>query len=173
MKNLSSLAIESDECRSLLNKSLISPFLNSIVRKPMGIIFDTAPWRDQACFFWKFVLREALHSAQLGMFTDKSVASFLERIKADKIREGWLQCRKDYGVYLQGDGQVFVFYPSSFPWNKKDMYNVEGQGMHNALPEEKFERATIFLTSAFQLLSSIKLERLDHGPLELKSLLRK
>jgi hypothetical protein len=128
MNNLSNLATESDECRALLNQSLISPFLNNIVRKPMGIIFDTAPWRDQAFFFWKFVLRQSLHSAKLGMFSDKCVVSFLERVKAHKIREGWLECRKDYGVYLQGDGKVFVFYPSSFPWNKKKMYNVEGEG---------------------------------------------
>eukprot|EP00980_Cylindrotheca_fusiformis_P022144 scaffold9041_cov171-Cylindrotheca_fusiformis.AAC.4 len=127
MNNLSNLATESDECRTLLNESLILPFLHSIVRKPMGIMFDSVPWRDQAFFFWKFVLREALHSAKLGMFTDKSVRSFLARIKGERIREGWLQCRKDYGVYLQRDGKVFIFYPSSFPWNVKNMYNIEGE----------------------------------------------
>jgi hypothetical protein len=128
VNNLSNLATESDECRALLNKSMIGPFLDRIVRKPMGIIFDTAPWKDQGIFFWKFVLREALHSASLGMFSDKSVLSFLERVKVDRVKAGWLQCRKDYGVYLQEDGKVFVFYPSSFPWHKKDMYDVLGQG---------------------------------------------
>jgi hypothetical protein len=128
MKNLSTLATESDECRALLYKSMIGPFLDQIVRKPMGIIFDTAPWKDQTLFFWKFVLRAALHSASLCMFSDKSVPSFLERVKADKIREGWLQCRPDYAVYLQEDGKVFVLYPASFPWHKKQMYNVLGQG---------------------------------------------
>jgi hypothetical protein len=128
MKNLSNLATESDECRTLLYKSMIGPFLDQIVRKPMGIIFDTAPWKNQAIFFWKFVLREALHSAGLGMFSEKSALSFLDRVKADRLRAGWLQCRRDYAVYLQGDGKVFVFFPSSFPWNKKCMYAVVGQG---------------------------------------------
>jgi len=127
MNNLSNLAVESDECRALLQKSMIGPFLDGIVRKPMGIILDTAPWKNQPVFFWKFVLREALHSASLGMFSDKSVLAFLERIQAKKLKAAWLQCRKDYGVYLQEDGKVFVFYPSSFPWNKKDAYGIDGQ----------------------------------------------
>ncbi|KAG7337842.1 tRNAIle-lysidine synthetase [Nitzschia inconspicua] len=128
MNNLSNLAVESDECRSLLQKSIIGPFMDAIVRKPMGIIMDTTPWKDQPVFFWKFVLREALHSAKLGMFSDKSVQEFLKRVQAPKLKNAWLQCRRDYGVYLQEDGKVFVFYPTSFPWNnKKDPYGVEGR----------------------------------------------
>lgn len=129
MKNLSNLAVESDECRALLQNSMIGPFLNRIKRRPMGIVFETAPWKNQAVFFWKFVLREALHSASFGMFSDKSVLSFLERVQAPKLRSGWLQCRRDYAVYLQEDGQVYVLYPSSFPFAKNDMYGAfVGQG---------------------------------------------
>ena len=128
MNNLSNLATESDECRALLHRSVMAPFLNNVTQKPMGIMFDTAQWKEQGFFFWKFVLREALHSAKLGMFTDKSVVSFLRRIKVDVVKEGWLQCRKDYGVYLQKDGKVIVLRPSSFPWNKKAAFDVEGQG---------------------------------------------
>ena len=51
-----------------------------------------------------------------------------ERVKANKLKNAWLQCRKDYAVYLQDDGRVFVFFPSSFPWHKKDKYKVLGQG---------------------------------------------
>lgn len=130
MKNLSNLAVESDECRALLEKSMIRPFLDSIQRYPMGIVFETAPWKDQALFFWKVVLREALHSASFGMFSDKSVVAFLERVQAKKLREGWLQCRRDYAVCLQSDGRVFVLYPSRFPFNKKDMFDMqEGQSV--------------------------------------------
>lgn len=106
----------------------MAPFLKSVTHKAMGIMFDTTQWKDQGFFFWKFVLREALHSAKLGMFTDKSVLSFLDRVKANVIKEGWLQCRKDYGVYLQKDGKVFALHPSSFPWSKKAMFHVDGQG---------------------------------------------
>jgi tRNA(Ile)-lysidine synthetase-like protein len=132
MNNLSNLAVESDECRALLQQSIIGPFMDAIVRKPMGIILDTAPWKDQPDFFWKFVLREALHSASLGMFSDKSVLEFLKRVKADTVKSAWLQCRKDYGVYLQDDGKAFVLYPSSFPWNKKDVFGMEGQSKYHA-----------------------------------------
>lgn len=128
MNNLSNLATESDECRELLHGSLMAPFLENVIHKPMGIVFGTEQWKDQGFFFWKFVLREALHSAKLGMFTDKSVVSFLDRVKANVVKEGWLQCRKDYGVYLQKDGKVFAFRPSSFPWNNKVAFDVEGQG---------------------------------------------
>ena len=114
MNNLSTLATESDECRNLLHSALLKPFMDRVVRTPMGITFETAPFVAQArgLFFWKFVLREVLHSAGLGMFSDKSVVSFLERIMPihtfkKTIREGWLQCRRDYAVYLQGDG-VFL-----------------------------------------------------------------
>ena len=61
MNNLSNLAIESDECRDLLYESMIGPFLDAVKRVPMGIILDTAPWKSQPVFFWKFVLRETLH----------------------------------------------------------------------------------------------------------------
>lgn len=129
MNNLSKLAIESDECRSLLFQSLLRPFMDQIIRKPMGIIFETAPWKTQGAFFWKFVLRSALHSGSLGMFSDKSVLSFLKRIQAETILEGWLQCRRDYSVYLQSTGRVFVFLPKSFPSRKEEAYPCIGEGM--------------------------------------------
>jgi hypothetical protein len=128
MNNLSTLAEESDACRSMLYKVLIGPFMDQVVRKPMGITLGTTPWKTSPVFFWKFVLRETLHSAGLGMFSDGSVLSFLERVQADPVRPGWLQCRKDYAVYLQGDGRVYVFYPSSFPFRKADQYPIERRG---------------------------------------------
>jgi hypothetical protein len=67
-------------------------------------------------------------SVGLGMFSDKSTISFLERVQVEKPKSAWLQCRKDYAVYLQNDGKVYIFFPSSFPWRKADMYNVMGQG---------------------------------------------
>jgi hypothetical protein len=136
MNNLSNLAVESDECRALMNKSMIRPFLDSVVHRPMGIIIETTKWKNQPVFFWKVVLREALHSVGLGMFSDKSVTAFLQRIKAKKLKAAWLQCRKDYGVYLEKDGRVFVFYPSSFPWSKKDAYGLGGQGKFLTLSNE-------------------------------------
>jgi hypothetical protein len=62
------------------------------------------------------------------MFTAKSVVSFMERIQANKVKEGWLQCRKDCGVFLRRDGKVFCLYPSSFPWRKTDMYTSTVDG---------------------------------------------
>jgi hypothetical protein len=132
MNNLSTLATESDECRELLHDTLIKPFMDRVARWPMGITFETAPFIARGAFFWKIVLREVLHSAGLGMFSDKSVISFLERVNPQHtckktIREGWLQCRRDYAVYLQADGRVYVFYPDSFPWRKSDGYECFGQ----------------------------------------------
>jgi len=59
------------------------------------------------------------------MFTDKSVASFVERIKHCTTRHGWLQSRKDYAVYLEKNGTVYIFHPESFPWAKADKYCLE------------------------------------------------
>jgi len=116
MDNLSSLAEESDAAKDLVQESVISPFMRQIKRYPMGITFETSQWKDCGLFFWKFVLRQAVHSSGLGMFSDKSVASFLDRVSAENVREGWLQCRKDYAVFLRKDGRIFVFYPRSFPF---------------------------------------------------------
>lgn len=135
MNNLSNLAIESDECRALMQGAVMGPFLDQMEYSPMGISFETAKWNDQGHFFWKFVLREALHSCRIGMFTDKSVESFMERMQATKIREGWLQCRKDCGVYLRQDGRVFVLYSANFPWRKADIYDTGVQTV-GYTPEE-------------------------------------
>ena len=91
----------------------------------MGIIFDTHPWKTEGLFFWKFVLKDLLHSIGRGMFSDKSVISFLERIQMKKVKSGWLQCRKDYAVYLEQNGKVCVFHPESFPWAQKDKYQTD------------------------------------------------
>ena len=131
MDNLSTLATESDEARELLNKAVLAPFLDQVERKPMGITFATKPWKEQGLFFWKFVLRKALHSAGLGMFSEKSVIAFLERVQADKVKAGWLQCRRDYAVYLQEEeGRVFVFFPESFPFRKSEQYDCTGKCKH-------------------------------------------
>jgi tRNA(Ile)-lysidine synthetase-like protein len=127
MNNLSALAVESDECRALFYQLALQPFLDQTTYKPMGLQFATAPWKEQGLFFWKFVLREVLHSAGLGMFSDKSVVSFLERVQAKTLKEGWLQCRKDYGVHLQKDGVVSVFYPRCFPVREADRFAVGEQ----------------------------------------------
>lgn len=126
MDNLSSLATESDEAKALVQEAIMSPFLKQVTRYPMGISFSTSPWKESSLFFWKFILRQLMHSAGLGMFSDKSVESFLDRVRAISVREGWLQCRKDYAVYLRKDGQVFVFYPKCFPFGNgqgKDQFN--------------------------------------------------
>jgi hypothetical protein len=117
LDNLCSLAEESDAAKALLQETVTSPFMQQIKRYPMGITFETSRWKDFGFFYWKFVLRQAVHSAGLGMFSDKSVESFLDRVSAKNVREGWLQCRRDYAVFLQEDGRVFVFYPKSFPFN--------------------------------------------------------
>jgi hypothetical protein len=61
------------------------------------------------------------------MFSDKSVQTFLERIQAEPVREGWLQCRKDNGVFLQSDGRVHVLYAASFPWRKGAGYEYPSE----------------------------------------------
>jgi hypothetical protein len=133
MNNLSTLATESDEARELLYKTVLAPFLDQVEHKPMGITFATQPWKEQGLFFWKFVLRQALHSAGLGMFSDKSVIAFLERVQAGNIRAGWLQCRRDYAVYLEeADGRVFVFFPKSFPFQKSHQYDCVGKGKNHS-----------------------------------------
>jgi len=175
MNNLSTLAAESDECRDLLHKALLKPFMDRVVRTPMGIYFETAPFVTQATgtFFWKFVLREVLHSAGLGMFSDKSVVSFLERIRPTNtftktIRQGWLQCRRDYAVYLQEDGKVFVFFPESLPWRKCDAFKCFGRGKFSRVTECSslviVERVSLTHIYSFIEVDITQLKTIEVGP---------
>ena len=125
MNNLSTLAMESDDAKDLVGETVVAPFMSQVNKYPMGFTFETAPWKGRSLFFWKFVLRQVLHSSGRGMFSDKSVASFLERIRVGTVKEGWLQCRKDYAVYLKRSGKVLIFHPDSFPFNKRDAYKVQ------------------------------------------------
>lgn len=127
LKNLASLAEESDEARALFNETSFRPFMDKVQKHPLGIIFSTQEFRNQGFYFWKIVLRDMLHSCGLGMFSDGSTETFLKRVLAPKITAGWLQCRKDYGVYLMSDGQVAILYPDSFPWRKDDYFQCKGQ----------------------------------------------
>ena len=128
MQNLSSLAVESDEARSLVYSSVLDPFIDQVVHRPMGIMFHTSQWKSQPYIFWKLALREALHSARFGMFSEKSLKAFLERIQSKKLRQGWLQCKRDYAVYLRKDGKVYVLYPTAFPFRKIDEFDCVGCG---------------------------------------------
>ena len=128
MSNLSTLAKDSDEARDLFNRTTLQPFMDKVTNHPMGIVFDTTPFKHHSPYFWKIALRDVLHSAGRGMFGDKTVTSFLERVLVDEVKPGWLQCRKDYAVYLHGDGRVYVFHPESFPWRKSDHYDCIGRG---------------------------------------------
>jgi len=130
MTNLSNLALESDSARALLMNTILRPFFDAVRRFPMGISFETTQWKHQGLLFWKFALRDLLHSAGRGMFTDKSVMSFIERIEVDDVKSGWLQCRKDYAVYLESSGRVFVLHPESFPWEMTDHYSCGGRGKY-------------------------------------------
>mmetsp|Transcript_35266 Transcript_35266/g.77296 ORF Transcript_35266/g.77296 Transcript_35266/m.77296 type:complete len:970 (-) Transcript_35266:1260-4169(-) len=123
MSNLTGLAQESDEAKELVHRAVLGPIFDSVNRHAMGISFDTAPWKHQGPYFWKLALREILHSAGRGMFSDKSVLSFLERTRANKIKPGWLQMRKDYATFLREDGMCFILDPVSFPVHDRDKYD--------------------------------------------------
>ena len=117
--NLSNLAVQSDAARDLFLTSL-APFFQEVITFPLGLSFDASPYKHHTLFFWRFVLRKILHEHGRGMFTDKSVLSFIDRIST--ARAGWLQCRKDYAVYLRSDLRVFIFHPESFPFHARDQY---------------------------------------------------
>ena len=152
--NLSSLAIKSDEARTMM-MGIIRPFLNLATVRPLGLTFDTRyPFRNAGMYFWSLALREVLHSAGRGMWTEGSVLSFLKRIGAaddnadSGIKEvvdesnmtttnnshvikrpGWLQSHRDYAVRLEHDGRVHVLDPIAFPWRNDQRFNdVVGTG---------------------------------------------
>jgi tRNA(Ile)-lysidine synthetase-like protein len=91
LSNLATLAKESDEARAMFNETALKPFMAKVQRFPMGIIFSTKEFLNQGEYFWKIVLRDLLHSAGLGMFSDKSTDSFLKRIMPKNVTSGELE----------------------------------------------------------------------------------
>jgi len=186
MLNLSNLAVESDAAKHLFLASL-EPFFARVKSFPMGLSFDTSEYRHHGIFFWRFVLRQVLHSHGRGMFTDKCIQSFINRISTDKRKTGWLQCRRDYAVYLDSDGTVYVLHPQYFPFAKKDQYDCTNQHVaigkdtlefgswtikatlvpnqpHHALDQKPFNNMAEFMRgdfSYFLALPDATLEKLD------------
>merc|ERR1712150_99368 len=111
-------AKESNELHEFLENTILPSFNSKFKHTRMGLILSTQRFRNQPLYFWKFLLRYVFRQVGLAMWTEKSLQLFVKRINQDHIKEGWMQCHKDYGVYIQNDGKAFVFYKESFPWNE-------------------------------------------------------
>jgi len=114
--HLSTIAKESNELQKFLRNTILPSFTSKFKHTQMGLILSTQRFRNQPHYFWKFLLRHVFHQFGFAMWTEKSLQLFIKRIHQDHIKEGWMQCHKDYGVYVQTDGKAFIFYKDSFPW---------------------------------------------------------
>ena len=123
IKNLSNLACESDNLHDLFTSSFIQPFQdNHVSYHPLGIkLYNLETYKSQPLFFWKILLRNILHQVGFGMMNDDMLQhTFLKALnrKSNKRSsdECWLQCRKDYGIYMNGDHDFYFFFRDCFPW---------------------------------------------------------
>jgi tRNA(Ile)-lysidine synthetase-like protein len=109
LRNLTSLANESDSFRELVDQSIFLPFTQSIRRTKCGIIVNIVAYKNQPLCFWKEALMEIMHSMSMSMVREKSVGVFMERIQRKSTdMAGWLELRKGFHTYLYENGDFCV-----------------------------------------------------------------
>lgn len=113
LRNLSSLAEESDQLHDLVYKNLYDPFMQSILHYPTGLTVKILPFRLQPTCFWRESLKLIMHSMGMGMIRDKAVGNFVERIHKPllsngNIASGWLELRKGYHTFMTDEGELQV-----------------------------------------------------------------
>lgn len=110
LKNIASLANESDEAKALVHCSVYKPFLDSVQHFPTGLIVHVMSHRDQPISFWREMLKELMHSMSMAMVREKAVMNFVERLQREVPRLGiWLELRKGFHTYLDCRGDLFIF----------------------------------------------------------------
>eukprot|EP00957_Ditylum_brightwellii_P128278 9784312-Ditylum_brightwellii.AAC.1 len=74
----------------------------------MGVtLSDVLRWKEYSLFFWKLVLRDVLHGAGRGMFSDGGVTTFVSRLQNAKEVEVVVKETEDDGM-KQKKMQVIV-----------------------------------------------------------------
>lgn len=119
LRNLTSLASESDEYRSLVEANVFEPFMKSVVRGPCGLMVNVLPFRSQPLCFWKESLKELMHSMSMSMVRDKAVHNFVERLQQQQhtgsgtcLVGGSLELRKGFHTVLYNNGDFVVLRDS-------------------------------------------------------------
>lgn len=133
LRNISSLAAQSDEAMTLVSQNIYEPFMRSpffisspdmtcrtVQRYPCGIVFNVIPHRHQPLCFWKEMLKNLMHSMSMNMIREKAVLNFLKRIQlvtpsVDSCHglimqvPGWLELRKGFYTYLTPTGDLIIY----------------------------------------------------------------
>ena len=81
LKNLSSLAVDSDETKLLIQENVYDPFLKSVDNYQFGLKVNVIPFKNQSLIFWKEILKELMHSLSMSLIREKSVKTFMEKIE--------------------------------------------------------------------------------------------
>jgi len=113
--HLSALARDSALCSELIDSQLYAPFRSSLRRSPLAVWFDAAGRAALPLFFWREALRHVCEKELgIGLVGEKAVLQLLERLRAPRVREGWLALRKESRVLLAA-GTLAFLRPSVFP----------------------------------------------------------
>ena len=110
LKNIATLANESDEARKLIHSSVYKPFLDSVHRYPCGLVVNVLPHRHQPTSFWRDMLKELMHSMSMPMIREKAVLNFVERLQKENCRLNiWVELRKGFHTFLDDAGNLIIF----------------------------------------------------------------
>jgi tRNA(Ile)-lysidine synthase TilS/MesJ/uncharacterized protein (DUF924 family) len=81
LRNLSSLAADSDAMRGLLQSTVFDPFLAPVRRCRGGVSLTITPRdRDQGAAFWAEALKQIMHSMGMSLVRERAVQNFIGRI---------------------------------------------------------------------------------------------
>lgn len=109
LRNISSLAAESDETREMVHLNLYAPFLATVQKHKCGLVVNVNNYKTQPLCFWKLMLKELMHSMSMSLIRERAVANFLERLEMDSCYGSWIELRKGYASYLDVNGDLMLF----------------------------------------------------------------
>lgn len=120
LRNLSTLGEDAECLATMVSSGFLQPFWKTVQRSSVAVWVDCAPFVDQPIFFWKEALRHVCHSMGTGMFKDKPLYQFLDRMRAAAAATsgappvGWITMKKENATLLLGTSLV-IFRSEVFP----------------------------------------------------------
>mmetsp|Transcript_23808 Transcript_23808/g.39911 ORF Transcript_23808/g.39911 Transcript_23808/m.39911 type:complete len:762 (-) Transcript_23808:152-2437(-) len=115
LSNLSGLGEDADQLSNMVNTNFFQTFWDSVQVSDVAVWVECEPYIHQPIFFWKETLRHVCHSMGTGMFRDKPISEFLERMKRSPIADSWITLKKGNRTLIWGGSTLVIFRSDFYP----------------------------------------------------------
>ncbi|KAJ0399623.1 hypothetical protein P43SY_008820 [Pythium insidiosum] len=123
LNNLSNLGAESMQCCELVDRTVLSPILDTVGSSEVAVWLDCTRLIGQPFFVWKEVLCEVCH-ARMGnsMVREKPIRELmmkLARHRGHETGDQWITLKKGNRSFLTADKVLIIFRDRVFPLKTK------------------------------------------------------